>query len=43
MKEARARANAMIYQSMADRYGLSYTNPYTEESNALFNWNRRYV
>lgn len=43
MKEARARANAMIYQSMADRYGLSYTNPYTDESNVLFNWNRRYV
>lgn len=42
-REARARANAMIYQSMADRYGLHYTNPYTEESNALFNWNRRYV
>lgn len=42
-REARARANAMIYQSMADRYGLSYTNPYTNESNALFNWNRRYV
>ncbi len=43
LKEARARANAMIYQSMANRYGLHYTNPYTEESNALFNWNRRYV
>lgn len=43
MKEARARANSMIYQSMANRYGLHYTNPYTEESNALFNWNRRYV
>lgn len=43
MKEARARANAMIYQGMADRYGWHYTNPYTEESNALFNWNRRYV
>lgn len=42
-REARARANAMIYQGMADRYGLQYTNPYTEESNALFNWNRRYV
>lgn len=42
-REARARANAMIYQSMANRYGLHYTNPYTEESNALFNWNRRYV
>lgn len=42
-REARARANSMIYQSMANRYGLHYTNPYTEESNALFNWNRRYV
>lgn len=43
MKEARARANAMIYQNMANRYGLHYTNPYTEESNTLFNWNRRYI
>lgn len=42
-REARARANSMIYQSMADRYGLHYTNPYTDESNALFNWNRRYI
>lgn len=42
-QEARARANAMIYQNIANRYGLHYTNPYTEESNALFNWNRRYV
>lgn len=42
-REARARANSMIYQSMANRYGLHYTNPYTEESNALFNWNRRYI
>lgn len=43
LKEARARANAMIYQNMADRYGLSYFNPYSDESNALFNWNRRYI
>lgn len=42
-REARARANAMIYSDMANRYGLHYTNPYTDESNALFNWNRRYV
>lgn len=42
-REARARANSMIYQNMADRYGLHYTNPYTEESNTLFNWNRRYI
>lgn len=42
-REARARANAMIYSDMANRYGLHYTNPYTDESNALFNWNRRYI
>lgn len=42
-REARARANAMIYSDMANRYGLHYTNPYTDKSNALFNWNRRYV
>lgn len=43
MQEARARANAMIYSDMSNHYGLHYTNPYTDESNALFNWNRRYV
>lgn len=42
-REARARANAMIYSDMASRYGLHYNNPYTDESNALFNWNRRYI
>ncbi len=42
-REARARANAMIYADMAKRYGLHYSNPYTDESNALFSWNRRYV
>lgn len=42
-REARARANAMIYADMARRYGLRYNNPYTDESNALFNWNRRYI
>lgn len=42
-REARARANSMIYSDMASRYGLHYNNPYTEESNALFNWNRRYI
>lgn len=42
-REARARANSMIYSDIANRYGLHYNNPYTEESNALFNWNRRFI
>lgn len=42
-REARARANSMLYADMARRYNLSYSNPYTDKSNALFNWKRRYI
>lgn len=38
MREARNRANSMIYSDMASRYNLNYYNPYTDESNTLFRW-----
>lgn len=45
-EEARSRANSMIYQDMARRYGWAYNNPYTDESNNLFfarGWNGRHI
>lgn len=46
LEEAERRAQSMMYSRMAQRYGFSYTNPWTEESNNLFfnrGWRGRYL